>query len=295
LADEIAKLDTTAFDCPSLPRRDRDKEAEVFRYEGYDLITLEKLVEREYSIPEPQSAEEVIGYYAQRIAREVKLLGHFAALVPKIREFLQERAFGQPVDLGDPTLVRAISSGVAQYVTVMTFVKELRKLVIDELQPKLLHPGRALAQTPPFPWSRPTLNAAKCVFDRVPCDNDFEVEFARFLEKADDVVRFAKLPPRFAFAIEYVDSFGNLRYYEPDFVAVDLEGKHLLIETKGIEDINVANKDRAARLWCQNASTLTRTPWSYLKVRQLEFQNLRPSELRELAVLSSDSQELGLA
>jgi len=215
--------------------------------------------------------------------------------VPKIREFLQEKAFGLHVDLSDPALIRAISSSVAQYVTVMTFVKELRRLVIDELQPQLLHSGRSLAQTPPFPWSRPTLKAAKCVFDRVPCDNDFEVEFARFLEKGEDVARFAKLPQRFAFAIEYTDSFGNLRFYEPDFVAVDLEGRHFLIETKGLEDINVANKDRAARLWCQNASALTTTPWSYLKVRQQEFQSLRPSELRELMVLPLGSHGRGLA
>ena len=41
---------------------------------GYDIITLQKLIEREYSIPEPQTAEEVIGYYARRIAQEVKIL-----------------------------------------------------------------------------------------------------------------------------------------------------------------------------------------------------------------------------
>ena len=37
--------------------------------EGYDIITLQKLIEREYSVPEPQTAEEVIGYYARRIAQ----------------------------------------------------------------------------------------------------------------------------------------------------------------------------------------------------------------------------------
>jgi len=33
------------------------------RHEGYDIITLQKLVEREYTIPEPQTAEEVIGHH----------------------------------------------------------------------------------------------------------------------------------------------------------------------------------------------------------------------------------------
>jgi len=90
--------------------------------------------------------------------------------------------------------LKAISSNVAQYVTIKTFVEALRKLVLTELQPQLLHAGRALSETSPFPWSRPTMKASKCVFNLVPCDNEFEKEFAQFLEKADDVLRFAKLP-----------------------------------------------------------------------------------------------------
>jgi type III restriction enzyme len=89
--------------------------------------------------------------------------------------------------------VKAIGSNVAQYVTVKTFVDELRKLVVEELQPQLLNEGRLLSETPPFPWSRRTLNASKCIFNLVPCENAFEEEFARLLQKRDDVERFAKL------------------------------------------------------------------------------------------------------
>jgi len=49
----------------------------------------------------------------------------------------------------------------------------------------------------------------------------------------------------------------NLRYYEPDFVAVTADGLQYIVETKGLEDVNVVNKDRAAHLWCENASALT--------------------------------------
>jgi hypothetical protein len=55
-------------------------------------------------------------------------------------------------------------------------------------------------------------------------NNEFERQFAKFLQDANDVVSFAKLPSRFAFAIEYTDSANNLRYYEPDFVAIDSDG-----------------------------------------------------------------------
>jgi hypothetical protein len=145
---------------------------------------------------------------------------------------------------------------------------------------------REALETPPFPWSRPTLAAGKCIFNLVPCDNEFERTFAAFLQRAEDVLRFAKLPEQFGFAIEYTDGTGNLRFYEPDFVAVTADGIHHLIETKGLEDVSVAHKDRAAKLWCENASKLTATRWAYLKVPQKEFEALRAEALSDLFALA---------
>ena len=285
LAEEIAALDIAKFNCPTLPRKEDDKEAQNFHYEGRDLLTLEKIIERDYTIPTPQTAEEVIGYYANRIAQDVKLPSQFAALVPKVREFLETRAFGGRVDLSTSEMIKAISSNVAQYVTIKVFVAELRKLVVEELTPLLVNAGRKLSETTPFPWSRPTLKSDKCVFNLVACANQFEREFAKFLHDADDVERFSKLPERFQFAIEYTDAAGNLRYYEPDFVAVTIEGFHYIVETKGMEDVNVAGKDRAARLWCENATALTGTSWEYLKVRQEEYNSLQPTLFADLIAL----------
>lgn len=123
------------------------------------------------------------------------------------------------------------------------------------------------------------------MFNLVPCDNDFEREFALFLEKAGDVLRFAKLPEQFGFAIEYTDNFGSLRYYEPDFVALVRGGTHYIVETKGLEDVNVVNKDRAAKLWCENATLLKGATWKYLKVLQTQFIKLQPVEFADLTAL----------
>ena len=286
LAEEIGGLDVASMACPVLPRKEGDAAAQTFRYEGYDIITLQKLIERDYTIPEPQTAQEVISYYAKRIAQEVKLPSQFAALVPKVREFLETKAFGEPVDLDDPAIIKAISSNVAQYVTVRTFTSALRGLLVEELTPRLEHSGRKLSETPPFPYSRSTLAASKTVFNLVPCENEFERRFAQFLEEAPDAIAFAKLPAQFGFAIEYTDAAGNLRYYEPDFVVLLRNGTRYLVETKGREDIDVAHKDRAAQIWCENASILTGIEWRYLKVPQSEFDKLRPSEYGELLVLA---------
>ena len=83
----------------------------------------------------------------------------------------------------------------------------------------------------------------------------------------------------------YTDAAGNLRYYEPDFVAVLGDGKRYIVETKGQEDVNVANKDRAAAIWCENATILTGEPWKYLKVQQKEYAKLQADTFADLAVL----------
>lgn len=94
----------------------------------------------------------------------------------------------------------------------------------------------------------------------MPCDNEFERKFAKFLQDAGDVERFSKLPESFGFAIEYTDVLGNLRYYYPDFVAALKSGEHYLVETKGQETTEVAYKDHAAHNWAENATQLPALP-----------------------------------
>jgi len=287
LAEEIAELDVMTFDCPVLPLKSGDQAEKTFKYEGYDIITLQKEIEREYVMPEPQTAQEVIGYYARRIAQEVKLPAQFAALAPKVREFFEHKAFGKSVDLDETATIKAMSSNVAHYVCVQTFKKVLLSRAIAEQQPQLLGPDRLLSSTQPYPWSRPVYEPRKCIFNLAACDNEFEKAFVKFLDGAGDVKAFSKLPEVFGFAIDYTYG-GNLRSYYPDFVAIDKEGTYWLLETKGQETEEVKHKDRAATLWCENASVLTKKAWRYLKVPQKEFEKLQPESLAELAVLKAN-------
>lgn len=285
LAEEIAAIDVMKLQAPVLPIKPGDQAAQQFHYEGFDMVTLQKIIERDYEIPEPQTAQEVMSYYARRIAQDLKLPSQFASIVPKVREFLERKAFGKPVDLESREMIKAIANNVAQYVTVKTFVQALRAQIVEELAPQLVHTGRKLSETPGFPFSRATMPAKKTVFNVVAVENEFERRFAKFLEDAEDVTRFAKLPEQFGFAIEYMDSMSSLRYYEPDFVTVLKDGTHCLVETKGREDPDVKFKDRAAAIWCENATMLTGAAWRYLKVPQKEFEKLEPSDFADLGAL----------
>jgi len=242
LADEIASLNVMAFQTMLLPLTADDPNNKTFRYEGHDIITLQKIVERDYKVPEPQTAQELIGYYARRIAEAVKLPSQFSVLAPKVREFFEEKAFGRWVDLNESVTVRAMATPVASYVCTEEFKRVLKGMSIAEQEPELLGPPRMLSTCQPFPWSRKVYEGTKFVFNMVPCENEFEKEFTRFLDSADDVRAFAKLPQPFGFSIDYTDGGMNLRAYYPDFVAVDKEGTHWLIETKGMGATDVSTR-----------------------------------------------------
>lgn len=292
LAAEIEAIDVMNLACPPLPRKPDSKEAQTFRYQGMDILTLEQLFERQYRIPTPQTAQEIISYYAQVIAQELKLPSQFALLAPKVRDFLRYKAFGAEVDLDTPAMLQALSQRLVQVVTLRVFIDALRDALVQPQQPVLEHAGRALGELAPFPWSQLAPVCRKTVFNRVPCDNQFEEEFARFLDRAADVARFGKLPMSFGFSIPYTDVVGNLRHYYPDFVAVDTAGVHYLIETKGREDRDVLNKDRAAQLWVDSATALTGQEWAYVKVRQTEFQQLQPTDFAECVYLGQMQHSL---
>ena len=72
LADEIASIDINNFSINPLPKVEKNEDKKTFIYEGIDIISKEKLVEREYDIPPAQTPEEVIGYYASIIANNLK-------------------------------------------------------------------------------------------------------------------------------------------------------------------------------------------------------------------------------
>jgi len=286
LAQEIATLDVQALRTPVLPLKPGDVAERTFLYEGYDLLSLEKIIEDNYTIPEPRTAGELIGYYAKRIAESLKLPSQFAALAPKVREFFATKAFGGAVNLEEPGVIKAINRNAVAYVTIKAFGEALRPLLVEEQRPTLQGAPRLLSSTQPFPFSRPSVyEADKCIYNLVPSENEFERSFAKFLQHARDVVAFAKLPDPFGFTIEYTDTAANLRLYYPDFVARLDTGEHWLLETKGQENTDVARKDAAAQLWCENATDLSGTVWKYLKVGQKAFASLQPDDFGDLLAL----------
>jgi len=257
--------------------------ADTFTYEGRDVISDEVVVARTYTMPQAQTASEIIAFYTGIIAQALKLTAQFSVLAPKVEQFLRAKAFGAAVDLDSTPVIQALSRPVTLMLTEKVFLALIRPQLTNEAAPVVENTPRLLSTTPPFPYSGKVADVKRTLFNLTPCGNDFEQAFTHFLDQASDVATFANLGnlPR-PLQLEYLDGEANLRLYEPDFVARDNGGTHWLLETKGREDLDVARKDARAAQWCIDVTTLTGCAWRYRKIPQRDFERIKAQSLAEL-------------
>src|SRR5262249_16496388 len=103
------------------------------------------------------------------------------------------------------------------YIVKKLFSAALRNKIVEELEPTVLTDDCRLSGVLPVPFSNPNaVEGRKCILNCAPCSNDFQRQFAKFLENAGDFVAWCKVPESFGCAIEYTDRSASLCFYYPD-------------------------------------------------------------------------------
>lgn len=96
------------------------------------------------------------------------------ALPSWVEDYLRERTFERNVDLDDKVLLRRLAENDAQQTVIGAFGKVIRGLAIEQREATIEERALRVSDTPPFPWSRETVEAERTVFDLTPVDNRFE-------------------------------------------------------------------------------------------------------------------------
>jgi len=250
-------------------------------YVAIDMLKGMEVIKRKWDLPVPQDSKSVIAYYTDQIVKQLKISGAFVTFYPLIKRYAVEKLFTEKINLEDPRVLYKLSSPDVQEQLISLFVNAFKEMTFTEREPEKKDTIE-LSDTRPFVWSKLVYPANRCVFNYAPCDNDFEVDFAKFLDRAEDVVAFSKIVPKIGFFVEYKDSKDNLRLYYPDFVVVTDESEQLIIETKGREDVDVELKDKRIKQWCEDATLLAQCEWSFIRVGQEEFEKYRFKGVKEL-------------
>ncbi len=123
----------------------------------------------------------------------------------------------------------------------------------------------------------------KSVFNRVIGDSHLELVFANFLEGCGDVVSYAKNYFAIHFKIDYVNADGGISNYYPDFIVKVKSGHIYIVETKGLEDLDVPLKMERLRQWCEdmNGAQSDRI-FDFVFVDGASFERFKPTNFARL-------------
>lgn len=226
----------------------------------------------------------MIGYFAQSIMKDLRLVSGYDVLYGKIKAFVQDELFDRPVNLESPNTLRNLSELVASKTLLETFKKAINALTVQDKGDAEIRDTIKLRQTRPFvAKEQDYLAPKKSVFSRIIGDSRFELLFARFLEDCDDVVSYAKNYLAVHFKLDYVNADGDISNYYPDFL-VKLSNKRIVIvETKGQEDLDVPLKMERLWQWCEDVNRVqSNVTYDFVYVDEKSFKKFKPVSFRQL-------------
>jgi type III restriction enzyme len=228
--------------------------------------------------------QSVIGYFAQTIMKDLRLVSGYDVLYGKVKAFVQTELFDRTVNLEDLNTLRNLSELPATKTLIETFKKAINALTVQDKGDAKISDTIKLRQTRPFvAKDQGYLIPKKSVFNRIIGDSHFELLFARFLEDCDDVISYAKNYLAVHFKLDYVNADGDISNYYPDFMIKVSSRRMFIVETKGQEDLDVPLKMQRLRQWCEDVNRVqSEVKYDFVYVDEESFKKYGPTSFQQL-------------
>lgn len=223
-----------------------------------------------------------IGFFTQSIMKDLRLISGYDILYGKIKEFIAEYLFGKTVDLDNRNTLRNLSEICATKTILETFKKAINELTVVDKGSAEIKDYIKLRQVRPFTVKEqgyfiPT----KSVFNKIVGDSPLELEFASFLDKCEDVISYVKNYFAVNLRIDYVNADGNISNYYPDFIVKFNEKEIYIVETKGLEDLDVPLKIKRLKQWCDDINGLqSDIRFNFIYVDEESYRRYRPKSFK---------------
>ncbi|MDY6969227.1 MAG: DEAD/DEAH box helicase family protein [Spirochaetota bacterium] len=228
--------------------------------------------------------ESVIGYFARVIKNELRLVSGYDILYGKVKIFIKDYLFEETVNLEDLNTLRNLSELEAEKTIIETFKKKINELtILDRGEAELKHYIKLSDCRPFVTKERGYLIPHKSVFNKIIGDSHLELQFADFLDNCNDIISYVKNYFVVNFKIDYVNSSGEISNYYPDFIVKKSEKEIYIIETKGLEDLDVPLKMERLRQWCDDINSISSDiEYDYIFVDQESYDKYHPKNFAEL-------------
>ena len=279
----LADLDATQFDFTPVAYQAFDETSEreiVFK----DMTTGEVTHTTVLDGSGIADYRSTLGYFAQTIQKELRLVSGYDMLYGKVKDFVQHQLFGETVMLEDPNTLQNLSELPATKTVMETFKYAINDLTIqDSGDAELIETTRAQDARPFMVKEQEYLIPQKSVFNRITGDLHFELEFAAFLENCSDVVSYAKNYFALHFKLDYINADGDISNYFPDFFVKLTNDRVIIVETKGREDLDVPLKMQRLSQWCEDVNRVSpEVNYDFVYVDQESFDIYRPETFQQL-------------
>ena len=247
----------------------------------------------------PADYRSVVGFFARQLLKELRLVGGYDVLYPRVRDFMAGNLFaGSPVNLEDPVVLRNLSEPEAGKILFDSFRSAINALTIRDAGSSRIEDRIRLRETRPFRTeNRPYFAPKKSLFSKIvgePRAGGFELAFAKFLDDAPDVTAFGKNYLAVGFKIDYVKADGDLSTYTPDFLVRTTDGTVWIIETKGREELDLPQKMARLLQWCVDATDASKVEqgptYRFVYVDQKGFERDPPQTFASLAASFTEYQ-----
>ena len=234
--------------------------------------------------PGTEDYRNVLGYFAQTLMKELRLVGGYNVLYAKVKDFVQTELFGKTVALDDPNTLRNLAELPATKTIIETFKRAINDLTIQDRGDAQLSETTKISSTRPFMVKdQEYLVPTKSVFNIITGDSHFELEFAAFLEECPEVTSYAKNYYGVHFKLDYVNADGDISNYYPDFIVRLTNGSVIIVETKGREDLDVPHKMQRLSRWCEDVNKISAdVDYDFVYVDEESFRIYQPTTFQQL-------------
>ena len=226
----------------------------------------------------------VVGYFSQAIMKDLRLVSGYDVLYGKVKLFIRDDLFDAPVDLDRLNTLRNLSELEAGKTLVENFKKQINALTVQDKGCAEIRDTIKLRNTRPFVVKEQGyLIPKKSVFNKIIGDSHLELEFAAFLEACDDIISYMKNYLAVHFKIDYVNAKGDISNYYPDFFVKKSDNEVFIIETKGLEDLDVPLKMQRLKQWCDDINKAqTEIIYDYVFVDEKSLKDYKPRSFNDL-------------
>jgi len=226
----------------------------------------------------------VVGYFTQVIMKDLRLVSGYDVLYGKVKSFIQDELFEKTINLDSLNTLRNLSELEASKTLVETFKKQINDLTVQDKGDAEIRDTIKLRKTRPFVVKEQGyIIPKKSIFNKIIGDSNLELQFAAFLEECDDIISYVKNYLAVHFKIDYVNAKGEISNYYPDFIVKKSSKEVFIIETKGLEDLDVPLKMERLNQWCIDINKIQADiKYDYIFVDEESFNKYQPKSFNEL-------------